>query len=161
MKVMKLTYIKQQLFLNLFSFFKIPLLFFCRPKIVKMADDEYIVKIPLGWRTKNHIGSMYFGALSVGADLSGGLIMLNLLQQRKQNVTFLFKDFKADFLKRAEGDVYFSCRDITKVKALLEKANKTKEREHVRINVTATVPDKLEDEPVAEFVLTLSVKNKS
>ena len=103
---------------------------------------------------------MYFGALSVGADLSGGFIMLNLLRESKQKVTFVFKDFQAKFLKRAEGDVYFSCKDIGKVKDLLHKAAQTKERENALISVIATVPDKFGDEAVAEFELTLSVKEK-
>jgi len=149
---------KANLFVKMLGLFKIPLMNFCNPKILYIDDYKVIVKISLKRRTKNHIGSMYFGALAVGADLTGGYLALHHTNKMKTKINLLFKDFNAEFLKRAEGDVHFECNEGNKIKALIDKVIKTKTRCNEVINVTAYVPSKLEDEPVARFKLTSSLK---
>ncbi len=149
---------KANLFVKMLGLFKIPLMNFCNPKILYIDDYKVIVKIPLKRRTKNHIGSMYFGALSIGADLTGGYLALHHTNKTNTKINLIFKDFNAEFLKRAEGDVHFECNEGDKIKSLIDKVIKTKTRCNEIINVTAYVPSKLEDEPVAKFRLTLSLK---
>ncbi len=65
--------------------------------------------------------SMYFGALSVGADCAAGSLAMHLVKQQPELISLVFKDFSAEFLKRAEGDVEFCCcqgQEIAKVVAL-------------------------------------------
>lgn len=92
--------------------------------------------------------------------MAGGLIVMNMIRVRRSRVSFLFKDFQAQFLKRAEGDVVFTCHDGQKLAALLERAETSGEREEDTVEVVATVPDKLQDEPVATFALTISMKKR-
>ncbi len=155
-----LTMLKATWSLRLFAFWKIPLIALIRPRLLVANAEQCVVRVPLTWLTRNHLRSMYFGALSIGADVSGGLIVMNLIRSRKSRVAFLFKDFQADFLKRAEGDVVFTCNDGQKLAALLDKAEASGEREEDTVRVIATVPDKLGPEPVAEFRLTISMKKR-
>jgi acyl-coenzyme A thioesterase PaaI-like protein len=148
---------KANLYLKLFGLLKIPLIFFCRPKVVEISSQKITVKIPLRRRTKNHLNSMYFGVLAVGADVAGGLIAMKLINEKKLKISLVFKDFKADFLKRPEGDVYFTCEDGDLIASMLEQAVATGERIEKPVNVTATVPS-VSSEPVARFILTLSLK---
>ena len=67
---------KANLYLKIFGLTKIPLLWFCRPKIIILNTESVEIKIPLRRRTKNHLNSMYFGALSVGADITGGFLAM-------------------------------------------------------------------------------------
>ena len=150
--------LKTNTFVKILGLTKIPLMFFCRPKVLHIDSDSVIIKIPFKRRTKNHVGSMYFGALAVGADLSGGLLALEHIRKSKQKINLLFKDFHADFLKRAEGDVHFKCDEGKKIKSLVEKVISTGNRCNAPINVTAYVPSKLGEQPVAKFILTLSLK---
>ena len=149
---------KANIFVKMLGLLKIPLMNFCKPKILHIDDHKVIVRISLRRRTKNHVGSMYFGALAVGADLTGGYLALHHTNKIKSKINLLFKDFNAEFLKRAEGDVYFECNEGDKIKALVDKVIKTKTRCNEIINVVAYVPSKLQDEPVAKFKLTLSLK---
>lgn len=137
---------------------KIPLIFWLRPRIIELDPLHCAVRIPLGRRSKNHLHSMYFGALSVGADLVGGTFLLYLLKAEFNKVTFAFKDYQAEFLKRAEGDVRFVTHDGLLIADAINKARETKERQNVPIQVIATVPSISSDEPVARFTLTLSLK---
>ncbi|MDX2472139.1 MAG: DUF4442 domain-containing protein [Candidatus Krumholzibacteria bacterium] len=156
-----MTMLKATWSLRLFAFWKIPLIALVRPRLLVANADQCVVRLPLTWLTRNHLRSMYFGALSIGADVSGGLIVMNLIRSRRSRVAFLFKDFQADFLKRAEGAVVFTCNDGQKLAALLDKAEASGEREEDTVLVTATVPEKLGDDPVAEFRLTISMKKRA
>ena len=144
--------------LRMFAWSKIPLIAMLRPTLVVADTRQCVIRVPLTWLTKNHLRTMYFGALCISADLAGGLIVMNLIRARRSGVTFLFKDFHADFLKRAEGTTVFSCSDGLKMRELLDRAEQSGEREEDTVEVVATVPEKLGDEPVAVFRLTLSMK---
>ena len=146
--------------LRLFAITRIPLIAIVRPTLLKADRESCVVRLPLSWLAKNHLGSLYFGALCIGADLAGGLIVMNLIRARASGVAFLFKDFHADFHKRAEGATVFSCHDGEKLLALLDRAETSGEREEDVVAVVATVPDKLGDEPVATFRLTISMKKR-
>ena len=151
--------LKQNILLKAFSLTKIPMIFACRAKIVELNDTRVRVKIPLNYFTKNHHGSMYFGAIAVGADLAGAALAVKLIRESKKNVTFIFKDFRGNFLKRPEGDVEFLCEDGEALHALVRKAIATNERENLTLKIRASVP-KISDEIVADFDLTLSLKLK-
>ena len=144
----------------LFGLSKVPLIFYCRPKVINISDSKLEIKIKLNRRTKNHLNSMYFGVLSVGADVTGGFLAMKFIQGSKSKITLIFKDFHAKFLKRAEGDVHFFCEDGVAIQDLVEAAEKTGERQHLPLNITATVPS-ISQDPVAKFILTLSIKKKS
>ena len=150
--------LKTNVIIKILGITKIPLMFFCGPKVVEINSNSVTIKIPFKRRTKNHVGSMYFGALAVGADLSGGLLALEHIRKSKRKINLLFKDFHADFLKRAEGDVHFKCDEGEKIKSLVEQVISTANRCNTPINVTAYVPNKLGEQPVAKFILTLSLK---
>ena len=76
----------------------------------------------------------------------------------KKKIIPIFKDFHADFLKRAEGDVHFKCNDGIKIKELISKVVSTGNRHSMPVNVVAYVPEKNGDTPVETFILTLSLK---
>jgi acyl-coenzyme A thioesterase PaaI-like protein len=148
------------LFVRLFGFMKVPLIFWVSPSVVKMDDKECIIKIPLNRRTKNHLNSMYFGVLCTGADLAGGLVAMNEINNSKKKVALSFKDFKADFLKRAEGDVHFIVTQIPEIKKFVAEVIKSGERMNMPVEIKAVVPSINPEEIVATFVLTLSLKSK-
>ena len=143
----------------LFGLTRIPLIFYCRPKVVSISDTQLEVKIKFNRRTKNHLNSMYFGVLSVGADVTGGFLAMKFIQESQSQISLIFKDFHADFLKRAEGDVHFICEDGSAIQELVEVAEKTGKRQNLALNITANVPT-ISNEPVATFILTLSIKKK-
>ena len=148
------------LYLRAFSALKIPMIGFLRPSVVEMDDEHCVVRIPLRRRSRNHLRTMYFGALCAGADCAGGIIAMRQIRRRGDKVTFLFKDFSAEFLRRAEGDVLFTCVQGRKLIELVERAEDSPERVEDTVDVVATVPDKLGDEPVARFQLTISLKRR-
>jgi len=151
---------RQTIALRLYGFAKIPLLFYVGVSVAELSPDRMVVRIPLRRRTRNHLGSMYFGALCVGAECAAGALAMYLIRQQPQRISLVFKNFNAEFLKRAEGDVDFHCDQRKEIGELVARAASSDERVERQIDVIATVPAQ-GDDPVAKFNLTLSLKKRS
>lgn len=156
----KLQNLKSNLFLLLYAWSKIPLIGFCSPRVIEANDQRTVLKIPLGFRTKNHLGAMYFGALAIGSELCIAMLAVQKIQESGLKIDFLFKDYKAEFLKRAEGDVHFICEEAQMVVEQINVAKTSTERINRTMTAYAIVPSVSETERVATFQLTLSVKNR-
>ena len=158
---------KDTLRLRAIGLLKIPMIFFIGPSVETLTDERVVVRVPLHRRNRNHLGSMYFGVLAAGADCAGGLIAWKLLEEANAaapkgsgKISLVFKDFHAEFLKRPEGDVLFTCTEGAAIRELVNRAAASGERENMPVHITATCPNKTGDEPVAKFTLTLSLKKK-
>ena len=150
---------KANLYLKTFGFFKIPLIFYINPKIVYLSDKEIKVSVGLNRRTRNHYGSMYFGALAVGADLSVGLFAMSLVKKSRSDMVLLFKDFEIQFHKRAEGNTIFTCQEHEKINNQIETVLRSGGRVNEKVSGQAFVPSR-GDDPVCSFKLTISLKQR-
>lgn len=146
---------------RLWSLQNVFLLWLISPKILELSAERCVVRVPLNWRTRRKdIRAMYLGTLCMGADVAAGLIAFQLVAEKRVKINFIFKDMKAEFIKRAEGAVVFTNSDGPLIQDLIRRALENGERQEATVHVTATVPEKLGDEAVARFELTLSVKRK-
>ncbi len=148
---------KLKWFLYLLGKFKIPMLGYTRPKLLELTATTVRVKIKLRWRTRNHLQSMYFGALAVGADVTAGIHAFYFAKKMEKKVSFAFKGMEAQFLKRAESDIVFTTTDGNLIQQAIEQSIKTGERVNQPVKVLAT---NTSDEVVAEFIMISSVKCK-
>lgn len=151
---------KQTAFLRAFTWWNIPLIWWVRPSVIEAGKNKTVVQIKLGRRTRNHLNTMYFGAIVIGSELVVALRAVQAIVASKQKVDFVFKDFSIQCLKRAEGDVHFICEQGEDVEALVHKTIASGERETKTYEGYAIVPSKSMTEKVATFTVTLSVKKK-
>lgn len=152
------TLTKVNFYLNVFAITKVPLIWICRPKIIAIDNEKVVVKIPLKRRTKNHLNSMYFGVLAVGADVAGGFLAMSKAKDNNKKISLAFKQVEARFLKRPEADVVFTCTEGEAIDEVLQQSSESGERVNRSVRIVATCPSIHGDEPMAEFDLTLSVK---
>jgi acyl-coenzyme A thioesterase PaaI-like protein len=143
--------------LRIMGWWYIPMIGYVRPKLERIDDNTAVISIRLRRRTKNHLKSMYFGALAVGADVAAGLHVFYFSEKLGVKPSFAFKSMKADFHKRAMGTVLFTCEDGQKVKQLVGTAKDTGERQNAFVHVKACTED---GEVVAVFEMEISVKCK-
>lgn len=142
-----------------FGALKIPVLFFLKPRVKQVDLDKTEVVIKLNRKTKNHLGSMYFGVLAAGADVAGGLLAYRLVQEKGKKVSLAFKEFEAKFHKRAEGDTHFICTQGKEIEQFVDEVLAQEERKNRWVEIEAfSAPDF--QEPVASFRLLLSLKRK-
>ena len=146
---------KMRWLLFLLGFMKIPMIRYTKPKLLAIDDNTVRVKIKLRRRTKNHLSSMYFGALSVGADIAGGIQVFYFSKKMDRKVSFAFKGMNAQFLKRAESDIVFESNEGQKIQKAMEKSL----IEGSRINDSIMVEAKNDaGEIVATFEMIVSVR---
>ena len=156
--MVSLLHLRQTLGLRLLGWLKIPLLGSVRPSVVELGEDRCVIRVPLRRWTRNHLGSMYFGALAIGADCAGGIMAVEQIRRRKAKVSLVFKSFHAEFLRRPESDVFFICEEGARIRDLVDRVLASEERLAEMIPLTAAVlgPDGFE--PVARFQLELTLK---
>jgi len=142
------------------SFLKLPLLFYIRPVVTKYDEKICHIKVKLKRRSQNHLNSMYFGALTMGAELSIAAIAVFEIRGLKKPIDFIFKDFKCQFIKRADTDVIFISESNLEVKQMLLDTLKSKERIERTLNGKA-VSDKNPELVFMTYSLTLSVKART
>ncbi|RZA27049.1 MAG: DUF4442 domain-containing protein [Proteobacteria bacterium] len=150
---------RDTILVRLFGWWKVPLIAYVKPK-VRFVDDERVeIIIPLRRRTKNHLGSMYFGSLMIGADLAAGYYAARLIHLSGEKIDFVFKASNARFLKRPTGDVVFTCSQGAAIRALVKTAQESGERADADLQVIATVPSD-GNQVVAQMDLVLSIKKR-
>ena len=136
---------------------KIPMIGYVRPKLLLLNDTDVEVKIRLRRRTKNHLKSMYFGALAIGADVAAGIHTFYFAEKLEKKVSFAFKGMNAEFLMRAESDIVFKCNQGELIRLAMIKSD----TEKARINETVVVNAfNANNEIVAKFDMIVSVKVK-
>ena len=151
---------RETFLMRLAAFLKIPVLSYIKPHFVEMTDEYSVLCIPLTRRTKNHVNSMYFAVIAAGADAASGFLAARHIANTQKNIVLVFKDVQGDFLKRADGDAFFTCRNGPEIAAAVRRAADTGERQNVLCEIDVTCPDTQGDEPVAKFRMTLSMKAK-
>jgi acyl-coenzyme A thioesterase PaaI-like protein len=153
----KISIRKMQWMIFLLGLVKIPMIGSVRPSLIELSDEKVAVKIKFRRRTKNHLNSMYFGALAIGADVAGGIHAFYFVEKLNKKASFAFKSIHAEFLKRAETDVIFECNEGAKIEAIIAESLE----KQIRINQLVRVEAKnLSNEIVATFDMEISVKVK-
>ena len=98
------------------------------------------------------------GSLRSQLIFTGGLAAYKVIRESGREVSLVFKDFKADFIKRIEGDATFTCADGVAIQEFMQRVLASDIRENMPVRVEARVPELLGDEVVGRFELTLSCR---
>lgn len=149
---------KFKFFLWCFSHFKVPMIGYTKPQLLTLNEQSIVIRIPLTRRTRNHLRSMYFGALAVGADIAGGYHGFYHADLAQCTVSLAFKSFQAQFLRRPEADVYFVSNDGEVVKEMILDSKKRGQRINKPISIKAYTHYPEQPVEVADFILELSLK---
>ena len=149
---------RANIYLKFFGFFKVPFIWLTRAKVLRLDESSVEIKIPLKRKTKNHLNSMYFGALAIGADVAGGFMAMTKAKQNNMRISLAFKHVEGRFIQRAESDVHFICDDGAVIDKMLATTMETGERVNESVRITSVCPAIDRNQAVAEFDLTLSVK---
>lgn len=136
----------------------LPAAFFSGLKVISINQDEAKVSIPFKFLTKNPFKSMYFASQAMAAELSTGVLALSQVYKRKPRVSMLVFNMKANFSKKADGKIVFTCADGLKIKNAVEESIKT--GEGVTVEAKSVGTDKQGD-TVSEFYFTWTFKPKS
>ncbi|MBC7883958.1 MAG: DUF4442 domain-containing protein [Saprospiraceae bacterium] len=99
--------------------YKLPSVVFWGIKIVSLDEHSCSVNIPYSWRTKNPFKSIYFAALAGAAELSTGALC-QLMLAGKSPHAMLVVDFRAEYFKKADSAVIFTCNQGKELESALQ-----------------------------------------
>lgn len=143
------------------GWFKILLIGLLRPRVVSLDTEKVVVRVPLNRITKNHFKSMYFGALSIGADLAGGFMAFYFARITDTPVSLVFSHVNGSFHRRPDRAVLFVCENGQQILDMLDEAVTSGERITRPVTVRAYLEDREPGaDPVATFELGLSLKKR-
>lgn len=135
--------------------FKLPSAIFWRLKIKKLDAESCEVSIPYFWRSQNPFKSIYFAALAGAAELSTGALC-QLSMAGKGKFSMLVVDFRAEYFKKADQLITFSCNQGQELEAIIDQLQPG---ESNRLTMISTGINK-NGEMVARFHVTWSFKKK-
>ena len=76
-------------------------------KVEKLDDQSAVMRLPLKRRTRNHVGSIYFGAMATAAEITMGLYVFRRYVPGPYGVLVTRAEF--DFMAKAKTDVRATC----------------------------------------------------
>lgn len=135
---------------------KLPSAVFWRLRIKTLTAERCEVTIPYFWRSQNPFKSIYFAALAGAAELSTGALGQLALAGRSP-FSMLVVDFRAEYSKKANDKITFSCDQGAELFALIERL-KVGETDQLTMISTGKNPS---GETVARFFVTWSFKRKA
>ncbi|WP_296697830.1 DUF4442 domain-containing protein [Algoriphagus sp.] len=136
--------------------FKLPSVVFWRIKVKSLDLEKCEITIPYFWRNQNPFRSIYFAALAGAGELSTGLLC-QLALAGKGSFSMLVVDFKAEFHKKANQKITFTCNQGAELNSLISNL---KPQESGKITMISRGTNQ-EGETVAQFFITWSFKRKS
>lgn len=135
---------------------KLPSAIFWGLKVKTLSTTSCQVSIPYFWRSQNPFKSIYFAALAGAAELSTGAIC-QLALAGKGQFSMLVVDFRAEYSKKANSEITFTCDQGQELFSLIE-AMKTGETSQLTMVSSGKNTSR---ETVAKFYITWSFKRKS
>lgn len=100
---------------------------------------------------------MFWAVQGMAAELSTGLLCMDIIQKSNQNISMLVIEQKGQFFKKAKGKIIFTCTQGSAIKDTIQKAIDTKESQTIML--TSIGKDEAGDKVSAfEFVWSFKVK---
>lgn len=127
-------------------------------RITHLDEEKAISEVPYRWRNKNPFKSMYFAVQSMAAELSTAAPVFMALKGIDENIAFIVVGLKAEFVKKAQSKVTFSCLDYEEIYTAISKLNQHDDT--ATITAKSIGKDANGDE-VAIFYFTWSFKIRS
>ncbi len=140
-----------------FMLAKLPLALFAGLRVRSLDTERCTTSLPYGWRTTNPFRSIYFAAQSMAAELSTGALAMLAIEASPGSVAMLITGLEAEFGKKANADVKFTCEDGGKIFAAVREAATSHEPAVVRAETVGRMGDGTE---VSRFVFTWSFKRR-
>ena len=142
---------------RLFLLLKLPLAFIVGLRLKSMTDRCVEISLPFKWLNTNPFKSMYFACLTMAAELSTGIVVMNLIDSLPQSFAMLVLKVEGDFVKRGLGKIVFRCEDLVIAQNAFERALEEKSPQQF---VLKSIGYNEQNEPICSFSFTWSIKAK-
>jgi len=127
-------------------------------RLIQLDEARSVAEVPFRWCNKNPFRSMYFAVQSMAAELSTAAPVMLALKGFDANVALIIVDLKAEFVKKAQSRIAFTCMDYDKIYDAVTQLQQFDDTVTVMVK---TVGRDVHGEEVATFYFTWSFKRRS
>ena len=135
----------------------LPMAFIAGVRATELTNEKAVTTIKFGWLTQNPFHSIYFACQAMAAEMSTGLLVMNSTYQSTPPISMLIVKNQAVYLKKAIGEITFTCNDGKQIDELIVKSNNSEDG--IVLDLTSIGIDET-GEKVAGFIFTWSLKAK-
>ena len=135
---------------------KLPSIVFWGIRVKELNEEVCVISLPFTWRTQNPFRSIYFAALAGAAEFSSGILCQMYLHGRPPHA-MLVVDFRAEFFKKADQKIHFTCDQGLALRKKLDSLTKSGDSGTITMISSGKNQDGVE---VAKFYITWSFKRK-
>ena len=110
---------------TLFTFFKLPSVFWTGIRTTKVTDTSCEVSVKHRWINQNPFKSMFWAVQGMAAELTTGLLIMRGIKESNAKVSMLVLNNNANFSKKATGRITFSCTQGAEITQLMDELIKS------------------------------------
>ena len=110
---------------TLFTFFKLPSVFWTGIRVTKIDLDSCEVSVKHRWINQNPFKSMFWAVQGMAAEFTTGTLIMNAIRDSNRKVSMLVLNNKANFSKKATGRITFSCTQGAEITKLMNELIET------------------------------------
>lgn len=144
--------------LKLFFLKSLPMAFLAGLRVVSYDSNKAIVSLPFKYLTKNPFHSIYFACMAMAAEFSTAILCLQEISKHDVDVSLLVVGLEAEFVKKANQQVNFSCMDEAQLKNAIHACITSDEPQKISLDTIGTDP---QGNTIAEFKITWSFKTRN
>ena len=89
-------------------------------KLIFLDEEKAVAIVPFRRRNKNPFKSMYFAVQSMAAELSTASLAMLALKSLEADVALIITENRAEFNKKAQTEISFTCVDYSEFKKAFE-----------------------------------------
>jgi hypothetical protein len=151
-------YLKNPVLLKIFFLRFLPMAMFAGLRLDKLETTNSIVSVPFKWLTKNPFKSMYFAVQSMAAEFSTAVLLAGKIQETKSDIALIIVSLRADFIKKAQSRITFTCEDGLISDEVIQNALTSESAELIEMKSVGLDKSGVK---VSEFYITWSLKKRS
>lgn len=138
-----------------------PMIRYVSPRLVEITSDRATVRIDVSRRTKNHVNSLFLGALTAGGDCVAALFPMKFMFETGHPAAPIVKSVSSEYYKKIMKYAHFTCTQGRELYEVCHAAVVSGERREITVHVMVTAPAEFGDEVVARISQVMSIKELS
>ena len=111
--------------ISLFTLLKLPSVWLCGIRVTSLEQSFCEAKVKHRWINQNPFNSMFWAVQGMASELTTGMLLMQEIQISKKKVSMLVLNNKANFSKKAQGRITFSCNSADLITNAIKKLLET------------------------------------
>mgnify|MGYP006118327975 FL=1 len=143
--------------ISLFTLLRLPSVWLCGIRVTLLEQSFCEAKVKHRWINQNPFNSMFWAVQGMAAELTTGMLLMQEIQISKRKVSMLVLNNKANFSKKAQGRITFSCNSADLITNAIKKLLET-DKPQILLLTSKGIDENNDLVSTFEFEWTLLIK---